>query len=283
MNRSPNRYFNNYNFGPTQKLIEDLIVEAIRIHGTWIFYMPRTKTNIDAVFGEDSVSRFEDAVQIEAYIKNFDSFEGQGKLLSKFGVEIRDEMTFVIARRRFEESRAEHLLTETGQNLEQELTNRYHAYQINGILLEEGNRVGTYIEYSRPREGDLIYLPVVKKLFEIKYTQTDAIFFQGGQLQTFEMNCELFEYSQEEFNTGYTPVDSIEDLFSSNVVDDSIASEDGFPIAMEQGGGTLTQERSYPEAVDKLANNSLYSSLSTDIIDFSEISPFILRDETLKW
>lgn len=129
-NKSPNRYVNNYNFGPTQALNESLIVEAIRLHGMWVNYLPRTSVNLDDVFGESSLNEFNDSVQIEAYMNNATGFDGQ-RMVSKFGgIDLQDEVKFTIAKRRFEEVRAEHLVSETGMNIELETTNRYFPDQI---------------------------------------------------------------------------------------------------------------------------------------------------------
>lgn len=280
-NRSPNRYINSYVFGPQQKLFEDLIVEAIQIHGFWINYMPKTKVNLDLLFGESTAATFENAVIIEAYTKNNEGFDGQ-RLMSKFGIEIQDEVILTIAQRRFEEVRAEHLEDEEGFVFDQEVTSRYGPKQFNGILLEEGSIEGYYIDYSRPREGDLIFIPIFNKVFEISFVKHDAIFYQGGKLQTYDLYCNLFQYSSEEFNTGVPAIDSIEDLFSGDVLKYNMLEEDGDSIGTEDDGN-LIEENDVPDSVDGQANNHLITTLADDVVDFSEKSPFVRRNENEKW
>ena len=98
-----NLYFNNYANLGEQTLIEDLIIESIKIYGIECYYMPRTLVAEDNIFGEDPLSKFEQAYNIEMYIKSVDGFEGEGDFLSRFNIEIRDEITFVVARRRWSE------------------------------------------------------------------------------------------------------------------------------------------------------------------------------------
>ena len=98
-----NLYFNNHAHQQQQWLIEDLVIESIKIYGIDCYYMPRTLVSEDTIWGEDSLSKFEDAYPLEMYVKNVDGFEGEGDFLSKFGLEIRDEMTLTIAQRRFQE------------------------------------------------------------------------------------------------------------------------------------------------------------------------------------
>lgn len=279
--KSPNRYINSNNFGPSQKLYEDLIIEAIRMHGVWVHYLPRTALNMDDLFGESPASSFNDAVKVEVYWNNPEGFEG-ARLMGKLGVEFRDEVVLTMAKRRFEEVRAEHLVAETGENIEQELTNRYHAMQINGILLEEGNIEGYYIPYSRPQEGDLIWVPIMQKLFEIKYVQHDAIFYQGGTLQTYDLSCELFEYTHDKIDTGIPEIDNIEDLFSGDLSRTTITNEDEENINLEQGGD-IVQENNIPETTDDQAENDLFRRNVDGVVDFSEQSPFVKRNTSFKW
>lgn len=251
------------------------------MHGIWIHYLPRTAVNMDDLFGEASASTFEDAVKIEVYWNHPEGFEGS-RLIAKMGAEFRDEVVLTMARRRFEESRAEHVIAETGENLEQELTNRYAAMQINGILMEEGNIERYYIPYTRPREGDLIWVPIMKKMFEITYVQHDSIFHQGGSLQTYDISCQLFEYSHEELNTGAPEIDNLEDIFSGNILKHVITDEDEENVNLEDGGNVV-QENAIPESTDGQAENDMFRKDVDGIVDFSEQSPFIKRNTALKW
>ena len=181
-----NLYFNNYSFTGEQRLIEDLIIEAIKIYGVECFYLPRTLINEDEVWGEDASSKFESAYPLEMYIKNVEGFEGEGDFLSKFGLEIRDAITLTISQRRF------------GEELHPDETTE---------------------DAGRPVEGDLIWFPLNGKIFEVKHVEHEAIFYQLGSLQTYDLRCELFEYSSQVFDTG---VGLIDDIASKYTIDELI-------------------------------------------------------------
>ncbi len=280
--RSPNRYVNNYIYGPTQKLYEDLIIDAIRMHGLWVNYLPRTAVNLDDLFGESTVNSYNDAVMIEAYVNQAEGFEG-ARMMSKFGPQFQEEMTLTISQKRFEEVRVEHLMSEYDSVLEQEVTNRYQPNQLNGILLEEGNVEGYFIPYNRPREGDLIWISQFQRLFEIKFVQHDSIFYQGGALQTYDLYVEVMEYSQEQLNTGDSEIDSIEDLFSGDVLRNPITEEDSDNIGLDGEDGIIVNEDINPETSDPTADNELFREEADGVVDFSEASPFVKRNTTFKW
>jgi hypothetical protein len=254
-------------------MAEDLIIEAIRMHGVNVYYMPKEIVNMDEIFGEDGLIKFENAVKIEMYVKNPAGFGGQGKMLAKLGIEIREEVIFTCSVKRFEECRAEHLLTETGQNFEQELTYRYAPNQVNGILLEAGDIEGYYVPFSRPKEGDLIYVPFAQKIFDIKYVDQDATFYQFGNLHTFDITCEVMEYSSERLNTGYSEIDGIEDQYTLDSQNSIFHVEDGDNLTDEDGGTTITEEYTLTGA-DPTANNNSFTREADDIIDFSEKNPW---------
>ena len=167
-----------------QGLIQDLVDEQIKIFGKDVKYMPRTLVNTDDLFKEDTMSTFDSAHEIEAYVANVDGFTGDGDLFSKFGVRISDQATFIISRRRFTQ-----------------------AVDDNATLVVEG----------RPNEGDLIYFPLAKKIFEIKYVEHETPFYQLNNLYVWELRCELFEYSDENFETGDTTIDAIETTFANSI------------------------------------------------------------------
>lgn len=158
-----------------QNLVNSLTVESIKIHGYDMVYIPRTLVQEDDIFGEDVLSKFEEGNTIEMYIESVDGFEGEGDFLSKFGLEIRDTLSMVVSKTRFETVMA-------------------HDSTI-----------------TRPREGDLIYFPISKGLFEIKFVEHENPFYQQGKLYTYKLSCELFKYSHEAIDTGYSDVDSVED------------------------------------------------------------------------
>jgi hypothetical protein len=198
---STNLYFNNFDFSQEQELIEDLIIETIKVYGIECYYLPRTLVAEDELFGEDALAKFEFAYPLEMYIKSVDGFQGDGDFLSKFGLEIRDSMVLTVARRRFEEEI--HISDSTPVNEEQ------------GI--------------GRPSEGDLVYFPLNGKIFEVKFVEHEAVFYQMGKLQTYDLSLELFEYSHETIDTGVDVIDAIEDEHSISYT--YIKLENSLPFA----------------------------------------------------
>jgi hypothetical protein len=211
-----NFYFNNFTNSGEQNLIEDLIIETIRIYGLDCWYIPRTLGAKDELLNEDDLSTFNDAYMIEMYVKNVEGFGGDGQFLSKFGLQINDTMTLSISMRRFTED------------------------------------VGLYNEQVRPNEGDLIYFPLNNKMFEVMYVDSKPIFYQMGSLQMYDLRCELFEYSQERFNTGVLEIDT---LFNSYVLTSNAAIAN-------------------VESFDLMADNFTIETNADAIIDFSELNPF---------
>lgn len=245
-----NFYFNNFQSSMEQTLIEDLIIESIKIYGIEVYYMPRSLVNEDVLFGEATLSEFNFAYPIEMYVKSVDGFEGDGDFLSKFGLEIRDAVTLTVAQRRFEEEISE-----------QETTDVEDTYGI-----------------GRPSEGDLIYFPLNGKFFEVKFVEHEAVFYQMGELQTYDLRCELFEYSHEQFDTGIAEIDTIEDVYSGDRSLSQIIFEDDITLSL-QNGDTLVWEQYAAEDNDNQANNSYFSSMTStgnqdNFIDWSESNPF---------
>ena len=174
-----------------QSLIDDLVVESIKIYGIDTMYLPRTIGAKDDILNEDDLPTYNDAYEVEMYVKNVDGFEGEGDFLSKFGLQIRDSMTLTIEMRTYE--------------------------------LE----VGINTEVNRPREGDIIYMPLNQKMFVVQHVEHESIFYQMGSLQTYDLRCELYEYSGERFNTGFPYID---DKFES---DNLFIDSDGTTFTVE--------------------------------------------------
>ena len=165
-----NSYFRNFDAKNEQELLHSLVTESIQVYGHDVSYIPRTLINEDTILGEDSISEYKDAHSIEMYVKSVDGFEGEGDLISKFGLEIRDQIVFSLARRAW-----------------------------------EGLDIGT-----RPKEGDLIHFPLTNKLFQITFVEHETPFYQTGALPTFDLTCELFTYSDEALDTGVDDIDVVE-------------------------------------------------------------------------
>ena len=171
-----NHYFNHYGTNtPEQRLLENIIIESIKVYGIDLNYMPRTLVNEDKLFGDDRSSQFKDSRTVEMYIKNVDGFEGEGTFVSNFGLEVRDQITLTVAKRRWEE-----------------------------LAFEGSGRD------KEPKAGDLIYFPLTDGLFTVLGVTDTNTFFQTGALQTFDLTCELFTYGDEKIDTGIEEIDDIE-------------------------------------------------------------------------
>lgn len=221
-----------------QNLIEDLIVESIKIYGQDMFYLPRTVKQYDYLMGDDSqASVFNSAISVELYIKNVEGFQGDGDFLSKFNLEIRDRMTFTIARRTF------------------------------------ADEVGSQVVLDRPREGDVIFFPLNNKFFQIKFVEHEAIFYQLGALQTFDLVCELMEFNNEVFNTGVPEIDVFTAKNSTVMEMYTLYHEDGGYVLMEDGSRVIDEYYDL-DNLDLAADNDEIQADSSSILDFTEINPF---------
>jgi hypothetical protein len=232
-----NFYFNNYRNSGEQDLLESLIVEAIKIYGEDMYYITRNINNLDKLYTADDQSSYTNAYLCEFYIKSVDGFSGDGNFMSKFGLEIRDQVVFSIAQRTF------------------------------------SNEIGAYTTLVRPNEGDLIYFPLNNKCFQIKFVNKFEMFYQLGALQTWEMTCELFEYSDEVFNTGIPDIDRIQLNFSTNILDYVIMDETGAPL-LDEDGDYIEMEQYNLDAIEGSGTNGVMSTESSGFIDFSEMDPF---------
>ena len=171
-----NQYFNLHGTNtPEQRLIENLNIEAIQTFGIDVYYCPRTLNDEDTLMGEDNTASYNSAHTIEMYIKSIDGFEGEGDFISKFGIQIKDQITFTVARRRWAE------------------------LNVQG----EGRA-------DAPAGGDLIYFPTTGSLFQVMFVEDESIFYQTGGLQVYDLLCEMFFYSDQSLNTGIEVIDAIE-------------------------------------------------------------------------
>lgn len=279
MANSPSKYFQHYDWGPRQRLAEDLVIQAIKQNGINLKYIPRENVERDHLFGDDPYTKFENAVEFEAWVKSVDSFEGQGDILTKIGFMISDQVVFTIARRRWQQIRSEKLINEHGYLFQQEGTNLSVHSESSGYLLEDGNANGYTITFDKPRPGDLIWFPMVGKIFEITHVEHETLFYQFGKLLTYDLRCELFKYSNEQFETGDANIDAIEDRYTIDMGEDEYLNEDGEALLGEDGDN-LIQETYRVEDGDRTANNELLQySANSSLINFGEKSPLVKRNE----
>jgi len=228
-----------------QRLYENIIIEQLRAFGHDVYYLPRKLVNEDTLFGEDRLSSFNDAYIIEMYMDNVEGYEGQQEMMTRFGLDIQHEATWVVSKRRFEQ------LISTDQNL---------------------------IVSTRPNEGDLIYFPKGKKLFEIGFVDHDDPFYQIQNLPVFKLRCRTFEYSHEDMATGVSAIDAIEtseslDAMQYQVVLES-GTDSGTNYLITEDNAFIVQEAYNIDTIDTSSDSAWFETQGDSILDFSERNPF---------
>lgn len=190
-------YFPDYYSGYSgeQNLVQDLADEQIKLFGTDIYYLPRTLLN-DNTLDDIIYSKFEDQFQIEMYLQNVEGF-GQSEFISKFGLKVTDEIRFVVSQRRW---------------IQEATANEYKSI-------------------NRPLEGDLLFFPLTKDLYEIKFVEVEAVFHQFGKLQFYQITAEIYEMGNESIDTGIADIDLIENILTSAI-----------DVVMLNGSGTIAYE-----------------------------------------
>jgi hypothetical protein len=212
-------YFSNYDNFNEQNLIDDLVIESIQIYGIDITYISGEFNNVDSILNEDDTPLYDQMYSFEVYVKNVDGFEGEGDFLSKFGLQIRDQVTFTVAIRTFEQN----------------------------VTRKTQTKV-------RPRENDVIWLPLNQKMYRITYVEHESVFYQSGALQTYDIKCELMEFSNERFDTGRYEIDHYFDDVNSTT--------------------TFVQTLEDVANNDPISQNLDFETEADGILDFSEIDPF---------
>ena len=224
-----------------KNLMEDLIIECLKIYGFDVYYIPRTTVYEDDILNEDALNSYDQAYALEMYLANVDGFNGEGDLLSKFGVEIRDTASFIVSKRRWED-----------------------------VVAKSGHAQLT----RRPAEGDILYFPLTKSYFEIRKVETSDPFFQVGKLYVFKMECELMQFSSENFNTGIDEIDNAAGERALDVSQYELLLENGDRMMLEYFSPSTVILESYSlSAIDPLSQNEAFSN-NIDILDFTEQNPF---------
>ena len=253
-----NHYFqsgNGIGNDAEKKLHEDLIIEGLKIYGQDCFYLPRTLVNKDLVLGEDTISKFDQSYMLEMYIETTEGFAGEQELVSKFGLEIREDTTFVIAKRRW-------------QN-------------------QVDNKANSIVD-GRPNEGDLIYVPLMNSFFEIQFVEDQEPFFQLGNLPVYKLRATRWEYSSEQIDTGVSDIDAAEDKHTLDQLAHqvSLENEDGAMLLENDSVSgdsnyflletyAIQTQSPYADNLD-LDSEAGFDTASTadDILDFTERNPF---------
>jgi hypothetical protein len=222
---------------PEQIMLQGLITEAIQNYGLDMFYVPRVLNNLENIYLQDDQSSYEDAYQIVCYVKNYEGFGGEGSLMSKFGLQLRDQITFTVS------------------------------------TMAWLGAVGKPTEFERPREGDLIYYPLNNKCFQIRHVENKPIHYPIGILPTWDLQCELFEYSNEKLTTGIPGIDRLWHERSTDVYDFVLVNEDGTAITTHLGAFLLVDDYDF-DAISGIGNNEEFIDRSDDIVNWDAENPF---------
>ena len=301
-----------------QNLYRDLVTEAIQIHGHDVYYMDRTLVAEDTVFGEDALSKFVTQHPIEMYMEDADGgYAGERELMTQFGLQNLSEATFVVAKERF-------------QTMDSQIQIESGTDTTGGSILQEAGTISSstdlegsnfYIvqdtaatDSDRPLEGDVIYHPTLKKLFEVNFVDHDEPFYQLDNNPVYKLRCRLWEYSSEVLDTGVSAIDDIEDALSrdtlvyqftleqssavnedirlewghsadaglvidetdsDNIIGENDSTSVGESLLLEDGSYVINEEYIVGDFdQDKTAQNELFDSLDDDILDFTESNPF---------
>ena len=226
---------------PEQHLYEDLMIEQLKIYGQDVYYIPRTLVKEDNLLGEDVLSKFGDAYLIEMYFENVEGYEGEKEIMSKFGLQMNEDATFVVARRRFEQ-----------------------------LVSGDGN----LIVKTRPNEGDLVYFPKVSKMFEITFVDHDDPFYQVHNIPAFKLKVKTFEYGSEDIETGIAEIDAIETDNSLDVGNHQLSMEDGTGAILSETGHYIVLESYKVDTIDENAMNDFFDTADDSVLDFTESNPF---------
>lgn len=235
-------YFNNYEAANEQVLLEDLIIESIKIYGINCVYVARTLgSDYNRLYESDTQSTYEQNWMIEVFLKNVFGFAGDREFMSKFAaLEIRDQLIFTMSVRRFVDE------------------------------------IGRELNTTRPREGDLLFFPFphAQKVFQIKYVNQTETFYQLGSIYTWELTCELFEYSHEVFKTGIPELDDIQAHLSLDILNYTIKDTDGLPLYFNENGDYWVTDGYSIEAVEPTADNTEVQTKQTVWVDWTVTDPF---------
>ena len=238
-----------------QRLHEDLIIEGLKIYGHNVYYLPRSLVNQDLILGEDTLAKFDDSYILEMYVETSEGFSGESELINKFGLEIRDDTTFVLSKRRWNDA-----------------VDSYH----------------TMIKEGRPNEGDIIYYPLMNSFFEIQFVEDQEPFFQLGNLPVYKLRATRWEYNSERLNTGVTDIDSAEDQYTLDQLAHQVSLENETGSLVLENDSASGNVNYFLLETYNIATQSTYAdnldldteagfdtaSLTDDILDFTERNPF---------
>ena len=277
---------NLHSLATERSLYQNLIKEAIQIYGHDVYYVNRETVALDNVLGEDALSKYTNAEPIEMYVEDSESFGGDKEIISQFGLENRNEITFVVSKERFQEMDSQINLEEGEGSIALEDGSIDQTDNFSTVSTLTGNfyilQDTATTDADRPQEGDLVYHPIFAKMFEINFVDHDEPFYQLDNNPVYKLRCKQFEYASEILDTGIATIDAIEgDLTTdSRAYQISLENEVG-SIQLENAADTgsasfiITEDYIVGDYdTDKTSQNELFDQLDDTVLDFSESNPF---------
>ena len=283
---------NSHSLATERSLYQNLVKEAIQIYGHDVYYVNRDTVALDNVLGEDSLSKYTKQTPIEMYVEDSEGFGGDKEIISTFGLENRNEITFVVSKERFQEMDSQitiesgtdttggGVLLETGSIDQSGNSSTLTSVQgdNNFYILQDT----TSTDADRPQEGDLVYHPIFTKMFEISFVDHDEPFYQLDNNPVYKLRCKQFEYSSEVIDTGITTIDAIEGDLSVDARQFQITLENEVgSILLENAADTgidayiITEDYIVgDQSTDTTNQNELFDELDDTVLDFSETNPF---------
>ena len=277
---------NLHSLATERSLYQNLIKEAIQIYGHDVYYVNRETVALDNVLGEDALSKYTNAEPIEMYVEDGAGFGGDKEIISQFGLENRNEITFVVSKERFQEMDSQINLEEGEGSIALEDGSIDQTDSSSNLTTLTGNY---YIlqdiattDADRPQEGDLVYHPVFAKMFEINFVDHDEPFYQLDNNPVYKLRCKQFEYASEVMDTGIATIDAIEGDLSTDTRQYQITLENEvgsvqLENAADTGGASFIITEDYivgDYVTDKTSQNELFDQLDDTVLDFSESNPF---------
>ena len=282
---------NLHSLATERSLYQNLIKEAIQIYGHDVYYVNRDTVALDNVLGEDSLSKYTKQTPIEMYVEDSEGFGGDKEIITTFGLENRNEITFVVSKERSQEMDSQFVIESgtdtTGGSFLLEAGSIDQSENSSTLTSVQGDN-NFYVlqdiastDADRPQEGDLVYHPIFAKMFEISFVDHDEPFYQLDNNPVYKLRCKQFEYSSEVIDTGITTIDAIEgDSLDSLLFQFALENEVGSVLlenAADSGNAEYLLQEDYivgDQSTDTTNQNELFDELDDTVLDFSETNPF---------
>ena len=277
---------NLHSLATERNLYKNLVKEAIQIYGHDVYYVNRETVALDNVLGEDALSKYTNAEPIEMYVEDAEGFGGDKEIITQFGLENRNEITFVVSKERFQEMDSQINLEEGEGSIALEDGSVDQTDNSSTVTTLTGNfyilQDTATTDADRPQEGDLVYLPIFEKMFEINFVDHDEPFYQLDNNPVYKLRCKQFEYSSEIIDTGIATIDAIENDLSvdARTYQVSLENEVGsiqLENAADTGAASFIILEEYIVGdydTDKTSQNELFDQLDDTVLDFTESNPF---------